>query len=168
MRSASSSSTPFLSEPSTKVRLLLGHLLGLLLAHRAAEQVGAAERVARERLRDLHDLLLVDDDAVGRLEELVDAVVHLRDRLATVLAVDEVLHHAGAERARAVERDGGDDVLEAVGLEVLEELLHAARLELEDARRLARLQQRVASARRRAGCASTSNGLLALADRGAR
>jgi phosphoribosylformimino-5-aminoimidazole carboxamide ribonucleotide (ProFAR) isomerase len=33
----------------------------------------------------------------------------------------------------AVERDGGDDVLEGVGLELLEELLHAARLELEHA-----------------------------------
>jgi len=33
----------------------------------------------------------------------------------------------------AVERDGGDDVLEAVGAEVLEELLHARGLELEDA-----------------------------------
>jgi hypothetical protein len=60
--------------------------------------------------------------------------VHLRDGLAPVLAVDEVLHHARAERARAVEGHGGDDVLEAVGLEVLEELLHPARLELEDAR----------------------------------
>ena len=95
--------------------LLLRHLLGLLLAHRAAQEVGAAERVARERLRDLHDLLLVDDDAVGRLQDVVDQRVHLRDRLATVLAVDEVLHHAGAERTRAVERDRGDDVLEAVG-----------------------------------------------------
>jgi hypothetical protein len=46
--------------------LLLGHLLGLLLAHRAAQEIGAAERVARERAGDLHDLLLVDDDAVRR------------------------------------------------------------------------------------------------------
>ena len=46
---------------------LLGHLLGLLLAHRAAQQVRAAERVAGQHLRDLHHLFLVQDHAVGRL-----------------------------------------------------------------------------------------------------
>jgi hypothetical protein len=40
---------------------------------------------------------------------------------AAVLALDEVVHHARPEGARAVERDGGDDVLEAVGAELLEE-----------------------------------------------
>jgi hypothetical protein len=74
--------TPFFFAPRRGSRLLLRHLLGLLLAHRAAEQIGAAERVARERLGDLHDLLLVDDDAVRRHEQLVDERVHLRDRLA--------------------------------------------------------------------------------------
>ncbi len=44
---------------------LARHLLRLLLAHRAAQIVGVAERVAGEHLRDLHHLLLVDDDAVG-------------------------------------------------------------------------------------------------------
>ncbi len=63
--------------------------------------------------------------------------------LRPVLAVDEILDHAAAERARAVEGDGGDDVLEGVGLEVLEELLHAARLELEDAGGLAGLEELV-------------------------
>ena len=37
-----------------------------------------------------------------------------------MLAVDEVVDHAAVERARPVERAGGDDVLEAVGLELLE------------------------------------------------
>ena len=153
MRSASPCVDALLERAVDEDALLLRHLLGLLLAHRAAEEIGAAERVAGERLRDLHDLLLVDDDAVRRLEQLVDERVQLRDRRAAVLAVDEVLDHAGAERARAVERDGGDDVLEAVGLEVLEELLHPARLELEDALRLARGEERVGRACRRAGCA---------------
>ena len=38
---------------------LLGHLLGLLLAHGAAQQVGSAERIAGEHLCDLHDLFLI-------------------------------------------------------------------------------------------------------------
>ncbi len=52
---------------------VLGHLLGLLLAHRAAQQVGAAERVAAQDLRGLHHLLLVDHDPVGLAEHLDQA-----------------------------------------------------------------------------------------------
>ena len=49
-------------------RLALGVHLGLdLLAHGAAQEIGAAQRVAGELLGDLHHLLLVDDDAVGLL-----------------------------------------------------------------------------------------------------
>ena len=42
------------------------HLLPVLLAHRAAQDVGLAETVAGEIARDLLDLLLIGDDAVGR------------------------------------------------------------------------------------------------------
>jgi hypothetical protein len=66
------SGTPRSTAPSTKIAALLRHLLGLLLAHRAAQQVGAAERVAGEHLRDLHHLLLVQDDAVGRLQHRLE------------------------------------------------------------------------------------------------
>ena len=64
-----SGSTPRATAPSTKTERCLRHLLGLLLAHRAAQQVGAAERVAGEHLRDLHDLFLVQDHAVGRAQD---------------------------------------------------------------------------------------------------
>ena len=77
--------------------MLLGHFVGELLAHRFAQQVGAAERVAREPLRNEHDLLLVDDDAAGRLDDLVDQGVEAGDRFTAVFAVDEVLHHARVE-----------------------------------------------------------------------
>jgi hypothetical protein len=122
---------------------LLRHLFGFFLSHRAAQEVGAAEGVARHVAGDLHDLLLVDDDAVGVFEDGLEARMGIRDVDAAVLSLDEVLDHAGAEGAGAVEGDGGDDVLEAVGLELLEEGLHAARLELEDVRGLARAQERV-------------------------
>jgi hypothetical protein len=67
---------------------LLGHLVGLLLAHRAAQQVGAAERVAADHLRDLHHLLLVDHDAVGRPEDRLQARVEVVDAALAVLALD--------------------------------------------------------------------------------
>ena len=49
---------------------LLGHFLGLLLAHGPAQQVRTTQGVARHDLGNLHDLLLVDDDAVGGREAL--------------------------------------------------------------------------------------------------
>ena len=128
------------------------HLL-LLLAHRATQQVGVAERVARELLGDLHDLLLVDHQAVGRAEDRAERLDHLglelalelrveRDRLLlAVLAQREVGVRVDAHRARAVEREGRRDVLEVVGLHQLEQRAHAAAVELEDAEGVAAREQ---------------------------
>ena len=124
---------------------LLRHLLGLLLAHRAAQQVGAAEGVAGEHLRDLHDLLLVEDHAVGGFEDRFEARMQVVDRAvaAAVLAVDEVIDHARLQRPGAKQRHQRHDVLEAVRLQAADQVLHAARLELEHRGGAAGLQQRV-------------------------
>ena len=108
---------------------MLGHLLGLLLAHRAAQEVGAAQRVAADLLGDLHHLFLVHHHAVRRRQDRLQARIHVRGALAPRLARDEVgdeLHRAGP-----VERDERDDVLEARDRRLLQELAHAARFELE-------------------------------------
>ena len=55
--------------PAGEAVELLVQLLLLLLAHRAAQDVGLAERVAGELLGDRHHLLLVDDQAVGLAED---------------------------------------------------------------------------------------------------
>ena len=93
---------------------LLGHLLGLLLAHGAAQQVGLAQRVAGQAIGDLHHLFLVDDDAVGLFEDLLQLRQVVDDRLAAVLAVDEVVDHAALNRAGAVERVQRGQVFDAV------------------------------------------------------
>ena len=121
---------------------VLGHLLGLLLAHRAAQQIGAAQRVASDGLRDAHDLLLVDHDAVGLAEDLLEARVEVLDLLTPVLALDVVGDQVHGPRT--VERIQGDQVLEPVGLGALEQLAHAARFELEDGRRVGALEDLVA------------------------
>ena len=51
--------------PRDEYLALLRHLLGLFLTHGSTQQVRAAQRVAGKHLRDLHHLLLVQDDAVG-------------------------------------------------------------------------------------------------------
>ena len=122
---------------------LLGHLLGLFLAHCAAQQIRAAEGVAGQFLGDLHDLLLVQDHAIGGLEDGFQGRVRILDLGAAMLAVDEIVHHAGLQRAGAEQRHQGHDILEAVGLEAADQLLHAARFELEHRRGLAGQQDLV-------------------------
>ena len=70
------------------------HDLRLLLAHRLAQVVCVVEREAGEFHRCEHDLLLVDDAAVGVLQDLLEALVVVGDGLTTVLAVHEHLDHA--------------------------------------------------------------------------
>src|SRR6266540_294397 len=113
--------------------LLLGHDVELLLAHRAPEQIRLAQAVAGQRRRDLHDLFLVDDDAVGVLQDGLEQRVVVFDALAAVLAVDEVVDHAALERSGPVKSAHGDDVLEAVGAQLLQELAEPRRLHLEHA-----------------------------------
>ena len=107
---------------------LLGHLVGLLLAHRAAQQVGAAQRVAADHLRDLHHLLLVHHDAVGRGQDRFQTRIEIVDAFS-MFALDvlrDEVHRAGAEQ-----RHQRDHVLEAVGARALDEVAHAARFQLE-------------------------------------
>ena len=82
--------------PSTKRVALLGHLLGIFLAHGAAQQIGFAEGVAGEHVGDLHDLLLVDDDSQGLLEQGFQFGQLVTDDSAAPLALDDhawVLSH---------------------------------------------------------------------------
>ena len=120
---------------------LLRHLLLDLLAHGAAEQIGLAEREAGQDLRDLHHLLLVDDHAIGLFQDRLDRGMQIVGLLAPVLAVDvavDVVH-----RPRPIEGDDGDDVLEAVGLQLAQGVAHARTFELEHADRIAARQERV-------------------------
>ena len=115
-------------------RALLRHLLGLLLAHRAPQQVGAAERIAGADLRRLHHLLLVHHDPVGGLEHRHQRRMQVVEALA-LLALDVVGYQL--HRPRAVQGHERDDVLEAVGPRPGEQLAHAARFELEHGRGVA-------------------------------
>ena len=62
--------------------------------------------------------------------------MHVGDFLLAVASLDEILDHAAAERARAVEGDERDEVGEVLRREVAHELRHAGRLHLEHRPRL--------------------------------
>ena len=107
---------------------LLLHLLLDLLAHGAAQQVGRTQAVARQVLGDLHHLFLVDHDAVGLGQHAHQRRMRRLPGLAVLaLAIGRDVGH----RARAVQRDRGDQVLEAVDAHLPEAVAHARAFELE-------------------------------------
>ena len=107
----------------------------LLLTHGATQQVGLTQGVPGHLLRQLHDLLLVDDQAVGLREDLRERLLQLGvNRLdvfqgVLALGVRDVGVHT--HRSRSIQRQGGDDVAESGGLHQFQQLAHTAAVELE-------------------------------------
>ncbi len=116
------------------------HLGADLLAHRAAQQVGAAQAVAAHGLGDLHHLFLVDHDAVGLGQDRLQLRMRGLPRLAVLAAA--VIGDVG-HRARAEQGHGGDQVLEPVGPHLAQHVPHARGLELEHAAGIAARQHLV-------------------------
>src|SRR5450755_3999334 len=115
----------------------------VLLAHGTAQQVRAAQRVAGEYLRDLHHLLLVEDDAVCGCQHTLEIRVQIVDRRIArrVFPLDEVDHHARLQRPGAEQGDERYDVFKAIRLQAADEVLHAARFELKHRSRATRLDE---------------------------
>ena len=105
-----------------------------LLADRLAQVVRLARREARDLLGDVEVLLLVDADASGDRGDLLQPRVDEGHLLLAVLAA-RVGRDVG-HRARAIQGDERDQVLELGRLHLAQGLAHARRLELEDADRV--------------------------------
>ena len=106
------------------------HLFGLLFAHGATQQVGAAETVAGDHLRDLHHLLLVAHDAVRFRKDRLEPRVQIFDALAAMLPCDVGRNQLHWSRPiHCVQRN---QVLETRRLRLHAHVAHSARFELED------------------------------------
>ena len=90
------------------------NVLDLLLAHRAAQHIRLTERVSRELLEDLDDLLLIHDAAVGDRQDRLKLRDEVRDLFRVMLAGDEF--RDGLHRSRTVERDERRDILDVLRL----------------------------------------------------
>ena len=123
-------------------RALLFHLRADLLAHRAAQQVGVAERIAGHHLGDLHHLFLVDDDAEGFLQDRLEHRMQIFRLLVAMLA--RAIGRDVRHRTRAIQRHQRDDVLETVGPHVDQRPPHALAFHLEHADHVAARQHLVA------------------------
>lgn len=84
--------------------LVFLHLALFLLPHCPPQQVGLTKGIAGQILGNAHDLLLVDHDSVGFLENRLQARASEIDRFAAVLAVDELGNQPRIQGAWPVER----------------------------------------------------------------
>ena len=113
----------------------------LFLAHGAADVVRLPEGEAGQLPEDLHHLLLIDDAAVGDVQDMGQLRGLVAD-LVGLVAVAQV-GGDGLHRAGAVKADEGDDVLEVLGLQAHQHLPHPGGFELEHALGLAAAQHLV-------------------------
>ena len=111
---------------------LPGHFLSLLLGHGAAQRVSLGSRVAGSGFGYLHDLFLIEDDAVGVPEAGFEGRVGIAHGRFPVAAPYEFLGHAGFEGAGTVEGEQGHDVAEALGPQECQVLPHPRAFHLED------------------------------------
>ncbi len=73
------------NRPFDETNALLVHLHADLLTHGATQKVSFTERVARKHLRDLHYLLLINDNALRFLDQAINFRVNGGDFLLTIL-----------------------------------------------------------------------------------
>ncbi len=125
--------TPLALAPLHEGFPLLGHDLGILLAHGLAQHVRLPHREPGQDRGDAHDLFLVGDDAVGIGEDGRELRQLVLDLGLALLAGDVVVDHAALERSRPVQGVQRDQVVETLRLGLAQQLAHARALELEDA-----------------------------------
>ena len=116
-----------LYEPFT----LLRHDLRDLLAHGLAYDIRFAQRVACEGLSDEQDLVLINDYAIGLLQDVFEGRMRVLGRPAAMFGIYErgdVVHRPGA-----VKGYHGGHVAQGRGFQVLDVARHAGTLELEHA-----------------------------------
>src|ERR1044072_9205958 len=113
----------------TRDELLLmdRHLLALLFAHRPSHEVSFAKFIACELLRELHYLLLVDDDPVGVVEDLLHLRHEIAHRFLSVMPLNKLIDHASIQWTRTIERVQRRKIFEPFRLQLPADLLHARR-----------------------------------------
>ena len=92
----------FLGRASKETLALLRHFGSAFLSHRPAEDVGVTQRITGQLVRDLHDLFLIEDDAVGFFKQLLKFRQIVSDGLTAVLAIDKIGDHPTLDGAGTV------------------------------------------------------------------
>ena len=105
------------------------HNVKFLLGHGPAEKIASSQGKSGKALYDLHNLLLVHDTTVSRLQDWLQLRTIIVDGVWTVLAADILGNKV--HRAWAVQGNSGDYILKAMWLQFFHESFHSAALQLE-------------------------------------
>ena len=108
------------------------HLFAFLLAHSPAHQVRLSQRVPRELLRQLHNLLLIHHDSVGVAENLFHLRNQISDALFSQMTLNKIVHHPAVQGTRTIKCVKCGEIFNALGLELAADFLHSGRLKLKD------------------------------------
>ena len=111
--------------------LSLGQDLRPPLGDRFAKKVGLPKGVAGQATGYFHYLFLIEDHAIGAAQRFGQRRMEVGHRFLPMPPADQAVHHAAPERARPVEGDDDDQIIEVLRPVAPEQLPHAAALELE-------------------------------------
>ena len=121
--------------------IVRGDDLFFFLTDRLNTSVRSRQRNLAKPVQDLHDLFLVDHDAIGLGQNFSQHVKLVFGLLAAVLHIDVLLDHTAFQRTRSVQSRGRDEVAEMVRLHLLQQIANPAALQLEHAASVTCLQQ---------------------------
>ena len=120
-------------------RALLLHLHRVLLAHRAAQKVGTAERVTGEHLGGVLDLFLIDHDAERVAADFLQQRMLVHRAGAAFFHVQHLVDELHG--SRAINGEKVDDVVDLLDGILAAGLDHAAGFQLEHTHRLAAVEE---------------------------
>ncbi len=113
-----------------KILPLLLHDRSLFLGHGPANQIASPQGIARQLLHNLHNLLLIDDTAIGRLQNRLQLRTVIGNRFRMVLSPDILGNKVHG--TWTVQRDACYHILQTPGLQFFYEVLHPCAFQLED------------------------------------
>ncbi len=112
------------------------------MPHRAPQKIRLPQTESAHDRCDPHDLFLVENDPVRFLQYRRKHRVRIFDRNAPVLAIDEILRHAAAERSWTIQRHHRNQIFETLRRELHQKTRETGRFRLENADRVPRAQHR--------------------------
>ena len=114
----------------------------LLFCHRFTNtRVAFALRKTAHLYRNLHNLLLVHNSAVGFVQNLRKAVVVKHNRLAAIHTVNVAGNHTCTQRTGTIQRNKSNNLAKLARLHIFNGCRHAFRLNLKHACRMTRAKQ---------------------------
>ena len=119
----------------------LFHHVQFLFTHGFAQGIGFPGGEAAQTFGNFHNLFLVHHTTVGVLQYVFQQRGLVDDFFLPVFAAYEHIHHARFHRAGAIQRHQGGHVAEFGGLQLFNQVAHAAAFQLEDAQRFAGAEQ---------------------------